>query len=447
MSASTRPAIRLLSPRLPCARLTIPFQFAFSSKRNIRHASTGRYSGHTPTTSRRNVTTAPTTTSSFLGVPEVGTTHDTPTAGRNPLDVRSAYLNSLKKRDHHLRRMRTAGMGLIFSLAMMIMLVWNLDIDGMDKELEEKRKRSGQQLDASAEANERFQGRDIHVIGTGEGKRIIAHGQAGDVELVETGTSTIPHFPRTIHLPAEPSTVTVHPSEPSNQEEYTLIGLGIRTVLFIQVYVVGMYICTTDISALQEALIHDINSEASTLIPSEKEALRARLLDPVGSREIWQNVLKTPGLKTAWRIAPTRNTDFGHLRDGFVNGINARTQEARRLTPGGPSEYDAEEFGQAVQTLKGIFSGGKAPKGSTLILHRDRSGALDVLFQAKPGEPSKEQETQRLGSVPDERIARLIWLGYLAGDKVSSKGARDGVVEGCVGFASRPVGSVETMVT
>ena len=51
-----------------------------------------------------------------------------------------------------------------------------------------------------------------------------------------------------------------------------------------------------------------------------------------------------------------------------------------------------------------------------------------------------------LGRVEDERVARLIWLGYLAGSKVSSPAARDGVVDGCVGFAARPVGSVETRV-
>lgn len=55
-------------------------------------------------------------------------------------------------------------------------------------------------------------------------------------------------------------------------------------------------------------------------------------------------------------------------------------------------------------------------------------------------------EMEKLGSVKDERISRLIWLGYLGGDKVSSEAARKGVVDGCVAFAGRPVGSVETRV-
>nr|POE88421.1 altered inheritance of mitochondria protein 18, mitochondrial [Quercus suber] len=463
MSATTRPAMRMLSPRLQCVRIQVktssPARTSASAKQ-VRCVSTGRYSGQTPASPRRSATTTHIAPSSFLGASELGAPNEPPMIGQSPLDVRTAYLNSLKKRDYHLQRMRTAGMGLMISFAMLVMIIWNLDIDGMDKELEEKRKRGGQQLDASNDANKEFQGKEVQIIGAGEGKRIVAHGQGEEVELVETGSSTIPHFPRTIFLPSNSSEPTngvasqtpqprppQNPQDSSDQEEYTLIGLGIRTVLFIQVYVVGMYVRTADISALQETLIHDVNPAASTLIPAEKEALREKLLDPVGSREIWSKLMKTPGLKTAWRIAPTRNTDFGHLRDGFVNGINARTQEVRRLNPAAASEFDAEDFGQAVQSLKGIFSGGKAPKGSVLVLRRDESGALDVLFQAKPGEKGRAQAMQRLGLVLDERISRLIWLGYLAGDKVSSKGAREGVVEGCVKFASRPVGSVETMVT
>nr|POE56169.1 altered inheritance of mitochondria protein 18, mitochondrial [Quercus suber] len=465
MSASARPAMRVLSPRLKCAQLppkTSPRPRSSVMAKQLRCASTGRYSGQNPAASRRNVTTIPVTTSSFLGASEVGAATSLPMTGQNPLDVRTAYLSSLRKRDYHLQRMRTAGMGLMISFAMLVMIVWNLDIEGMDKELEEKKKkgRGGQQLDASDEANEKFQGKEVQIIGAGEGKRIVAHGSGEEIELVETGTSTIPHFPRTIFLPSDSPKAAAgasvdtsspnssqNPGNASNHEEYTLVGLGIRTVLFIQVYVVGMYIRTTDISALQQTLIHNVNPAASTLIPAEKESLKAKLLDPVGSREIWSELMKTPGLKTAWRIAPTRNTDFGHLRDGFVNGINARIQETRRSDPVTSSEFDAEDFGQAVQSLKAIFSGGKAPKGSILILRRDQFGALDVLFQAKPNAQGQEKSMQQLGFVADERISRLIWLGYLAGDKVSSKGAREGVVEGCVSFASRPVGSVETMVT
>ena len=357
--------------------------------------------------------------------------------------------------------MKFSALGLLLSLTATAVLLYSTDLEDLDKKGQNKRQKessSSYKLDASSDANASFQGKEVHVIGAGDGKRIVAHSTAGvDIELVETGTSSVPHFPRTIQLPitsdtaaAEPRTSLTDPvAGTEKEEEYTLVGLGIRSVMWIQVYVVGMYIRTKDISALQAKLVHSINPIASTLVPSEKEALQKKLLDPNISREMWNELLQVPGLKTAWRLSPTRNTDFGHLRDGFVTGIAKRGQEIRKIekTPAGESEYDSEEFGLAVQHFKKIFISGKAPKGSLLIMRRDTSGAMDIMYQAKPSAKGVEKQIETLGSVADERISRLIWLGYLGGDKVSSEAARQGVVAGCVGFASRPVGSVETMVT
>lgn len=382
----------------------------------------------------------------------------------NPLDARAAQVAHEEKRQYHLNRMRFAGIGMALSFMALVLSIYNIDLDDMEK-AEKERRSNKLHLDASSEANKEFQGKEVHIIGTGEDKRITAQGPSGvDIELVETGTSSVPHFPKTIYLPSSPSSsastdapntigtaapnARENPGNSSNQEEYTLLGLGIRTVSFlsIQVYVVGMYIRTQDISALQEKLIHTINPQASTLIPSEKAELESRLSDPETSRELWTELLAVPGLKTAWRIAPTRNTDFAHLRDGWITGINKRITEARQAA-GADTELDGDAFGESMRHFKSVFAGGKAPKGSVMVLARDRMGMLDVLFQEKPETLGGEKKMQVLGRVEDERVARLIWLGYLGGKNVSSEAARKGVVEGAVKFASRPVGSVETMVT
>ena len=383
----------------------------------------------------------------------MGTVGERSNESKESTPIRDPRVAYEEHRQYHLRRMRFAGMGLLFSIAGLALIISNIDLDDMEQA--EKKKSGTHQMDASSEANEKFQGKEVHVIGSGDGKRIVAQGQGEEIDLMETGTSSVPHFPRTIYLPAssgsQPIVDASQPNAPENpgnidnKEEYTLVGLGIRTVMWIQVYVVGLYIRTKDISYLQEKLIHHVNPIASTLVPAEKEDLKKMLLDPTESREIWSELLKVPGVKTAWRVSPTRSTDFGHLRDGFVTGINKRTQEARQLAKGAETEYDAEDFGKSIQAFKGIFSGGKAPKGSILIMLRDQQGALEVLYQPKPDD-SGRKDMENLGSLPDERVSRLIWLGYLAGDKVSSEAARKGVVDGCVTFAGRPVGSVETRV-
>lgn len=279
-------------------------------------------------------------------------------------------------------------------------------------------------------------------------------------ELVATGTSTIPHFPRTIGVPsptAEPSAqpVSAVPGQGAQDgtEEYTLLGLGIRTVSFlsIQVYVLGMYVRTSDLDKLQAAFVRHVNPLGSSLIPSEKESLRKDLMSADKSLEIWDQVLKETGVRSAVRIVPTRGTDFAHLRDGWVTGITNRTREASRITEG-KSEWDEPSFGNSVGVMKQLLTGkGKAPKGSTVLLTRNERGVMHVIFEpervmvTKDGIREKDA-SEVLGKLEDERISRQIWMGYLGGKNVSSEGARKSIVDGVMELVERPVGTLGTQV-
>jgi len=217
--------------------------------------------------------------------------------------------------------------------------------------------------------------------------------------------------------------------------EYQLVGLGIRTVSFlgIEVYVVGMYVATEDIAALQQALIRKIDPVASTLVAGEKEKLRGMLFHAEESTTVWNDVLREAGLKTLIRIVPTRNTDFHHLRDAWVRGLTAKAQ-------GNREEYGDEAFGKSVGEFKQLFNRGSVPKQKELLLSRDQKGKLAVWY-----DDSKNGAT-RLGSVDDERISRVVWLNYLAGKNVASEGARKSIVDGVVEFVERPIGTVATQV-
>lgn len=262
-------------------------------------------------------------------------------------------------------------------------------------------------------------------------------------DLVETGTSTVPTFPRVLEFVDDEREMknagSPGPGEAATDGlvEYQLLGLGIRTVSFlgIQVYVVGMYIATDDIAAFQEHLIHRIAPIASTLVAGEKEDLKKVLFDPEKGEEVWSAVLKETGARTLLRIVPTRNTDFHHLRDGWVRQITARAQ-----IPGNKGEYGDEGFGVAMQQFKALFNRGSVPKQKELLLSRDRKGKLAVWYD------DGKNGAQRLGQVEDERISRAVWLNYLAGKTVASEGARKSIVEGVMEFVERPVGTVATQV-
>ncbi|BCS27380.1 chalcone isomerase domain-containing protein [Aspergillus puulaauensis] len=295
-------------------------------------------------------------------------------------------------------------------------------------------------------------------------------GQEG-VEQVPTGTSSVPQFPTTIRLPKHQGSST-----PSNiqsgdevvgaeEEEYQLLGLGIRTVSFlrIQVYVVGLYVAKPDIVELQQRLVRvAVNpptdkqvisnpvgaTSATSLVSTERQQLKELLLDEEKGEDVWNAILKDDGLRTAFRIVPTRNTDFLHLRDGWVRGITARAQKANLKAKAAaqagktaaPGEYQDESFGSAMNDFKGLFGGGQrknVPKGQTLVLMRSAHGELDALFQPDAAKPFRF-----MGRVSDERIGRLVWLNYLAGKNVSSEDARRSVVDGVMGIVERPIGTI-----
>lgn len=389
------------------------------------------------------------------------------------------------RRNKAIRKRNWLALGAALSMIAPIFLVRLWDVP-LEKEIEDKGEQASRGIldlvtgpktktDAPRKAVEEFQGKKV-VIAAGD--KVIAapvtsdNPQASDVdaiELVETGTSYVPYFPRTIRLPTD----TTGPEQVGSDAEYQLLGLGIRKVSFlrVQVYVVGLYVKTADISSLQNHLINTVNPTASALIPGEKDDLRKALLDPEQSNKIWEAILNKDGIGAvdmAFRVVPCRGTDFKHLQDGWMRGIASRTDEVRRKQaellrqqaaesksialpkPVEENEFSDESFGLAMKEFKNIFQGkGKAPKGSVIILTRNKKGTLGAMYQ--PVVQAKETgekmgSTTWLGKVDDKRVSRLVWLLYLGGQNVSSEPARQNIVDGCISIVERPVGTVEGMV-
>ncbi|KAM0323927.1 hypothetical protein ACHAQA_008508 [Verticillium albo-atrum] len=269
-------------------------------------------------------------------------------------------------------------------------------------------------------------------------RKIVVHGEDG-WEIVPTGNSTVPDFPRLLELPASSDAAEAAKSIATTIQdnagvEYTLVGLGLRTVSFLSigVYIIGFYVATSDVAKLQHHLVKKVNPIASTLIPSERETLRQSLLDPAESEATWTALLQDLQCRSAFRIVPVRDTDFHHLRDAFVRAIQTRSNPK-------PQEFGDEQFGESVRALKGMFNRGKLPKKQELLLRRDEKGALDVLYDDGKGR-------QSVGRVEDERVSRLLWMNYLAGKKVASEEARKNIIEGVMEFVERPVGTVAAQV-
>ncbi|KAL9637276.1 MAG: hypothetical protein Q9164_002289 [Protoblastenia rupestris] len=297
------------------------------------------------------------------------------------------------------------------------------------------------------------------ALTSGARVEITGRDHGDDVEKIATGTSTVPYFPKSIWLPrsggsdneGKSAALPAGIGAAQEEEEYQLLGLGVRKVsLFgIEVYVVGLYVAKGDVSKLQEELVRtSVGGGASTLVQGEKEDLRKTLLDGKGSERVWGEVLKLGGVRSAVRIVPVKNTNFSHLRDGWIRGIDAR---------GKGQEFDDDEvFKTSVAEFKAMMGGkGSVGKGRVLLLGRGGDGALRawveedaaVALQGTQGPlVSRGDRMSFLGGVRDERVSRLVWMGYISGDSPASEQARKSVVEGVIDIVERPIGTVETQV-
>ena len=88
-----------------------------------------------------------------------------------------------------------------------------------------------------------------------------------------------------------------------------------------------------------------------------------------------------------------------------------------------------------------MFGKGQLRKGEVMLLERGRAGELKAWAQEK-----KEGDFTAMGEIKDERISRLMWLGYLGGKTVSSEPCRKSVVDGVMAVVERPIGTAETQV-
>ena len=325
MATPCRSAMRLLSARSRCM---------LQNPRVTSTLSQTRYSSrYSNPAARATGSTLSARAPSFLDQQQNIDSEDAEDRAVNPLDELAARREFEAKRANAMHRMRFAAVGLLMSVGGLTLTLYNLDLDELEKSANKKKA----QLDAGP-GSEDFQGRHVHIIGAGEDKRIVAEGDQ-ELDLVKTGSGSVPYFPRKIYLPvpgtessksetAQPNS-RINPGNVQNQEEYTMVGLGIRTVSFlsIEVYVMGLYVRTQDISTLQARLIHLINPDASTLVPGEKDGLKQRSGNNfcVRRASVPHGVLSPPRTPTLLICATVGSTESSVPR--------RRSTESSRPTP------------------------------------------------------------------------------------------------------------------
>ncbi|KAH9835808.1 chalcone-flavanone isomerase-domain-containing protein [Rhodofomes roseus] len=191
----------------------------------------------------------------------------------------------------------------------------------------------------------------------------------GDSQDTELDPATSIAFPKTLHIPSK-----------TPLPEFSLVGLGVRTVSFlgIKVYSVGFYADLANPSL-------NIPKSAS---PDEKIDYIVR------------------NTACVLRIMPTRSTSYSHLRDGFVRALQARMVLCKQR---GSLPAD-EELGilSPLRKFKSMFPNTPLAKHSP----------LEILLTA-PGAQPRSLIVRDLGSVQSDWLATEFVLAYFEGNGIS----------------------------
>lgn len=192
----------------------------------------------------------------------------------------------------------------------------------------------------------------------------------------------------------------------SDSKELNLLGLGVRTVSFlrVKVYSLGIY---ADESAQRALLaIENVKEKLATTATPDNDQL-------VGEK-LMESVIKQSSF--AVRIIPVRNTDFGHLRDGFIRAVQARMKAVQI------DAEEAQQVNESLQTFKSYFPSSKVPKGNDLTLTKTSTGDLILSYN---GDTLGKLDSRNPGVA---FISTQLLLAYFADKNPISSKAKNSVI-------------------
>ncbi|KAH9823947.1 chalcone-flavanone isomerase-domain-containing protein [Melampsora americana] len=228
-------------------------------------------------------------------------------------------------------------------------------------------------------------------------------------------------------------------NQTDDQESLRLIGVGVRTVSFlnIKVYSIGFYVDSRVLRALrvvpgwneevtkERLFLKEVESEQISSLPSSSsdsssdiDEKSSNLIEKrISGERMMRNLINVP-VQFALQIAPARSTDFTHLRDGFCRSLTSRLTHA--IQNGLLTELEAERASESIHQFRSFFpSGVSVPKGKTILLRKTSNGSLSLEYDGK-----------RLGKVDDPLIARELFLAYFSDVNPISPKFKASVAEG-----------------
>ncbi|KAG0091038.1 hypothetical protein BGZ93_009037 [Podila epicladia] len=181
-----------------------------------------------------------------------------------------------------------------------------------------------------------------------------------------------------------------------------LLGLGVRKITFlkVQVYVIGLYAKASDL---------DDHTSRFRALPEVQKFQRQ---DNVSCDTAFKAMVQTP-IELILRIAPVKNTNGPHLRDGFTRNLT-ETAKKQKL-----SEPDLEEAMQGILEFKNLFPKGKINVGQAMIFRKSPNGTMTI-----------QLDNEVLGTTNNQWLIENFFFGYLQSQNPISSQARDSIAKG-----------------
>lgn len=214
-----------------------------------------------------------------------------------------------------------------------------------------------------------------------------------------------------------PFSVKLGPPQLPLSTQYSLLGYGFRSVTFIsfKVYALGIYIADQDKHLIPEVLDSKFLSSAFIDIDaskSHKENVKRALDDPERSTVLIGNLLDS-GARMLAKITPVRNTDFNHLRDGFIRTILNHPE----------AKNHQEVLSAGLEELKQAFTEkGKVAKDDDLLIELQANGELQFSYFNR-----KKDQVVTMGHVYEPLVSKLLFSQYMSGPKPLSPSAKESV--------------------
>lgn len=209
-----------------------------------------------------------------------------------------------------------------------------------------------------------------------------------------------------------------------NGNKFDLIGYGSRNVSFLKfkVYLLGIYIANEDKPLLKKVFnskylesFYDDDECKNDESNQHKLNLEKALREPISSDLLWGNAINS-GVKFNARICALRNTDMGHLRDGFIRTIT-NSPVFKSMSEDSSDSKLKERLDFGLNELRNVFNSYKvnAKKNSNIFMELNSQGGINVKIELFNGK--KHENLKEIGIIKEPLIGQVLFTSYIGSNK------------------------------